>query len=305
MDDLSFPTAPTTCGFLVALPMTYEAIESALLGGPYADYVGRGALWGSPRDIWLRSFEAVATTARAVTDRVAGTGVNVRTDGTLDDLAALFRSMRVVTVVAHWRGADVSTDDIKSPSADLIAQFAGDGSKCASRLREGFPPTWRADLDRAGTERNRCSRLAELLNARMRKRPPLHEPPAGTEWHMDELTLRHENRDALDGWLKSKLKPGNRLELADGLHAPSALNAVVPSKWRGIADFSNCHSAQLINEIKQGRPDRVVISNELETNPVRRLTLLAIIYDLLARSPANYADVRFTLAKSLIRSSIN
>jgi hypothetical protein len=56
-----------------------------------------------------------------------------------------------------------------------------------------------------------------------------------------------------------------------------------------------CRAANPLNsssKIKQGRPDRIVVANERETNPVLRLAVLQVVYELLAKAPTNYASVR-------------
>ena len=88
-------------------------------------------------------------------------------------------------------------------------------------------------------------------------------------------------------------------ELADGLHSPGGIAAVVPQGWSGIADFSSCQSAQLVDIIKDDRADRIVISNERETSPIRRFGVLLATYELLASSPRNYAGVRMQIAGHL------
>jgi predicted HAD superfamily phosphohydrolase YqeG len=68
--------------------------------------------------------------------------------------------------------------------------------------------------------------------------------------------------------------------------------------WTGVADLSSCQSSQLIEQIKQGRPDRIVVANERETNPVLRLAVLQVVYELLAKAPTT-ASVRRAVAQNL------
>jgi hypothetical protein len=266
--------------------------------------VGRGALWGDAPELWSKSFAAVAAAARALAEKAACLGVRVHENATLNDLAGLFENCQVVTVVAHWRGPQISKQDIIMEPTTVIHRLAGDTCDLVVRIRGGFPVDWRDRLDALETDGARRSRLAELLDSRMSQPPALAKPPAGTEWHMDEITLRHQNRAALDAWWPEAFKTGNQLELADGLHSPEAISAIVPEHWTGVADLSNCQSAQLINEIKQYRAERIVIANELETNPLRRLSLLSVIYDLLSHREANYLDVRIAMAARMTRETL-
>ena len=95
---------------------------------------------------------------------------------------------------------------------------------------------------------------------------------------MDHSTLRHKNREWLDAWWPEAFKAGDRLELADGLHACKRVADIVPDSWSGIADCSNCQSAQLIDYIKRCRTDRIVIGNAGETNPFSRMAILGVVF---------------------------
>jgi hypothetical protein len=234
-------------------------------------------------------------------DQAGKLGVAVRENANMQDLAGLFGSRRVVTIVAHWRGPQISRRDLQIEAAVILNRMSQASGEVVHRLICGLPADWSTRLNSTQSEQERCSRLAELLDARMCRLPALASPPAGTEWHADAVTLRHMNRVALEQLWPDAIKAGNRLELADGLHSADALGAIVPEKWEGIADFSNCQSAQLIDKIKQYRSDRIVIANEGETNPVRRMELLRVVYDLLSKNQTDYASVREAMAAGMRR----
>lgn len=298
------PTPPADCGLVLALPSSIEAIERALQGGPYSDYVGRAASIGNAEAIWNRGFRAVADAVNRFAGGAARHGVFVREQATLDDLALVFSSKTVVTVVAHWRGPQISKADLLLEPSVIIERLRQDEADLPSLFREGASPNWFEWLKSSDNETVRRSRLAELLNTRLSQRPVLAPPAPGTKWCVDAITLRHENRSALERWWPSAFAPGNRLELADGLHSVDTIASVVPDQWAGIADLSNCQSAQLIDSIKrtregETREDRIVIANELETNPIRRLALLKETYNILSTGNANYAAVRIEFARLL------
>jgi hypothetical protein len=116
---------------------------------------------------------------------------------------------------------------------------------------------------------------------------------------MDLVTLHHCNRAALDAWWPEAFRAGNRLELADGLHSAEDISPAVPGSWTGIADFSNCQSAQLISAIKRYREDRIVIANELETDPRSRMAILRSVYGLVAQG-WDYVEARKRLAELIL-----
>jgi hypothetical protein len=280
--------------------MHFAAVEAAAKGGPYADYLARAASLGSARRMWEQGFGKVADAAVALASEATRLGVIVATDAGLCDLRRLFEGCAVVTVVAHWRGPEINAGDIQIEPDLVIDRLHRERSPIAALLRAGFPPNWQSSISRAANAAAQKSRLAEILDGRMRREPYIIAPPAGIDWHMDAATLRHANRTALQDWWPDAITPGNRLELADGLHAPERVVACVPRDWSGIADLSNCQSAQLIDKIKQGRPDRIVIANERETSPLRRMALLSVIYDLLSKKPCNYAQLRIALSEAMV-----
>src|SRR5262245_61445890 len=100
--------------------MDFAALERALEGGRYVDYVGRAASFGSPRRIWEHGFDKVAKAAAGLVDEAGRLGVVVAVDAGLDDLGRLFEHCAVVTVVAHWRGAEIDTADIRLPPEAIV-----------------------------------------------------------------------------------------------------------------------------------------------------------------------------------------
>src|SRR5262249_47722059 len=159
----------------------------------------------------------------------------------------------------------IALRDLRLEPPAIAERIATDAAQTAALLRQGLPARWHDTLEAVSPGRVRASRLAELLDTRLRQPPPLRLPPDGTTWEMDQSTVQHFNRSELDAWWPEAFIPGNRLELADGLHPPEVIAAWVPSAWTGVADLSSCQSSQLIEQIKQGRPDRIVVANERET----------------------------------------
>jgi len=295
-------TAPHRCGLAIALPLSREEVEAALAGGPYRDYVGRNGAVQNAKRLWNGTFADVAQAATELAGSADRLGVQVVMRATLADLGGLLAKCDVVTVVAHWRGAALSPRDLRIAPSVISERILTQTTPFATALRAGLPQHWFGSADAAGSDRRFRSRLAELLDQRLRGQPFLMPCPDGVPWHVDAVSLHHMNRDALDAAWPDAFEPGNRLELADGLHAPNALGRSVPPQWSGIVDLSNCMSAQLVSAIKQGHPERSVICNEGATDPLTRLPVLTALYGMLAREPINYIDARFRLA-TVLRSA--
>lgn len=299
--DDGVPTLPNVCGLLMALPTTLSSVQSAFAGGSYSDYVSRGGTSADAPALWKGGFAKVASAARSLSQKAAALGVMVIENATLGDVTRMFSARSVVTLVAHWRGPQVSKNDILADPGPIAYRLANEQSAFASLFRAGEAIAPHDLVGHAGTDSIRRSRLAEVIDRRLSRFPPLVPAPAGTEWSLDYLTLRHLNRAALDDWSPESFKSGNRLELYDGLHSVGSIAAAVPAEWAGIADLSNCQSAQLIQSIKGGRSDRVIIANERETNPIRRMALLTCIYDVLSRGSVSYLEARKAMAAQMVK----
>jgi hypothetical protein len=284
------------------LPLSLEDVEGALQGGPFSDYVGRSAAVGSAAAIWSGGLSRVAKAIGSLAESATEFGVRVVLNARRQDLSELFKGCRVVTVLGHWRGPEIASRDLLLPPLELARRLSAGDDECLALLGQGLRKDWLDVVAKGADDRQRRSRLAELLDERLGREPALMRPPDGASWHMDAETLRHMNRAALDAVLPDGLVPGNRLELYDGLHAPDVIAGAVPETWAGIADLSSCQSAQLIEQIKQGRSDRVVVANGRATSPLLRIAVLQVVYELLADRAQNYAEVRQGVAIELTRS---
>jgi hypothetical protein len=293
------PTPPTECELAIALPMTLASVQSALDGGAYSDYVGRGATRGDGLVLWQDAFRAVAGTALSLSRQAAALGVMVIEDATLADLDYGFSSRSVVTIVAHWRGPQITKDDVIAEPATIAHRLGEEDTDFACLFREGRPTSPFDWISKSNSDSINRARLAEKINQRLSLYPALVRPPAGTEWSLDWTTSRHVNRAAFDNWAPQSFRPGNKLELSDGLHGPDDVAAAAPTGWSGVADLSNCQSAQLIQLIKRNRGDRIVIANEYDTNPIRRMALLSAVYGVLSKGRTNYVDARSVIAIQL------
>jgi hypothetical protein len=277
----------------LALPLDQEAFFTDYNAGPERDYVRSMVRGRLAREVWAEEGLPLAELCHELLALASGLGVRTVASAQLLDIGHLVRERKVITIVAHWRGAAfVGTDFIEEPIALIEAIRSGKDPVCCDLDRR--LPSARIDQVFALPEARQCSELAEVLNdVVIRSDRPL---PGAVEKQngnvpivIDELSLRSRQRARLDAAFPSLLRPGNRVELRDGLYGPAPIAASFPEGWSGIVDFAICQSAYLAHEVKNGRPERRVITNLHEVVPGVRLRIQKELYRRLARR-GNYAN---------------
>jgi hypothetical protein len=147
--------------------------------------------------------------------------------------------LRVVTVFAHWKGADVVADDVPGTVAEFARRLTDAASGNSAELR--------AQLVAAAERRH----VVDVLNA------ALHVPEAPRDGvtevveHADSRAARR--RAEIDDLFAGLLRPGNRLELFDGMHDAAAVEAAIAPEFAGVLDLPVCHSTVIADYISWNR----------------------------------------------------
>ena len=287
--DFITPTSPVRCALAVAVPLTREAFQADLDAGDAMDFSRKELLRSKPpADAWQENGLPLATLCREVCAEAAVLGVAVVESATLEELPALFANHDVVTILGHWRGPELLGADFRVDPRTFVDRMcrSGDllGQAVADRLRGGTKQA----LERP--ERGaRAAALAELMDTLViaGDEPLPGALPLGPVL-IDRPSLQARHRAMLDAAYPDMLKPGNRVELRDGLHSATALAACLPPDWSGIADLALCQSAYVAHVVKGGRTHVRVVLNRNEVILSVRLRLLRALYGMLAEDHCNY-----------------
>jgi hypothetical protein len=227
-------------------------------------------------------------------------GVLVCAQSSLVGLSEAFRHRCVVTIVAHWRAALLVASDFVGEPAALFDAIRAGNSEVHRDLAARLDPARVRDVLASANPRMRAGNAAELLNVAVitsdHPLPGCH-PGGGEIVYRPLLEMRH--RDVLDAAFPDLLRPGNRVELRNGLHSPHAVAACIPEGWSGIVDLALCHSAVVAKAIKDGRPERRVAYSQNEVVPTIRLRIVRDLYRRLAQGERNYGQELFDIFKSL------
>lgn len=293
--DLRTPTPPGGCALAIALPLTAQAFAADLEAGPAMDY-SRGLLGVlTPEATWRDTGAPLAELVLATAAEAAAAGITVVREAGLAELGHLFAAFPVVIVVAHWRGHRLVAGDLRLPAAAIARRIMAGGDEAARGLGQHLDGDTLAEIAEGRAARPEV-RLAALLDGLVAGPSPAAttgEPAADAFWR---AACR---RTALDGWWPEAFRPGNRLELRDGLQSAEAVAAAVPEGWTGIADFAVCHSMLLAETVKAGRPERRVMMRERRLDPRFYLQLLRRAVAEIARGDRNYAAVLLALYREL------
>lgn len=288
--DLKTPTQPTDCGLAIALPLTAEEISQDIkaTNHEYAKgLVNKNS--GKTHEEIIKPIAEVALELVAIAESL---GVDVRQSATLADLKELFQSCSVVTIVAHWCGHNLRPDDLLVPPQELASKILCDTDDIAVALRERLNTSELAKIASNDASERSTEQLVNLLNKAIAS-CPLKSPnvPPNIKIIIDDVSLAAANRDLLDLWAGGTLRPGNRLELRDGLHPSNTIELQIPNEFTGIIDFAICNSIILGDTIRKGYPNRRVIMNARSVQPIPRLLILKLLYQQLLTGKYNYAQL--------------
>lgn len=290
--DLVSATPPARCALALALPLDRDTFLADYSAGSDRDYVRSMARGRLAEEAWAADGLSLAELCHELLALASGLGVGTVAAAQLPDIGRLFRDKEVVTIVAHWRGAALVPNDFTGEPTALIETIRSGKDPLCRDLARRLPPA-RIAVVLALSETRRRAGLAEVLNeAVIRSDQPLPgavEKIGNVPLVIDELSLRSRQRARLDAAFPTLLRPGNRVELRDGMYGPADIAASVPEGWSGIVDFAICQSAYLAHEVKSGRPERRVITNLHEVVPGVRLRIQKELYRQLARG-GNYAS---------------
>ena len=213
----------------------------------------------------------VAQPLRDLVAVAAGFQIAVHTRATLKSLREATTGCDTVILFAHWKGPEILSDDFIKPllPSEFMKRVEGEQAGLGRWLLEQF-----RDLE---TPR-RNFRLREYLgwvcglphrpknqNIRDIFSEAIERPSGKCRVPTDEFYQVLESdvsrgsriRDELDRMFQGLIRPGNRLELFDGLHSKEVVEAAVYEDFQGIIDLTTCTSTVLADYIARRRQQRI------------------------------------------------
>lgn len=286
-------TKPEDCVLLVALPLTQLEFEEDLVD-PTMDYVQNSLLkhWADQG----RMPEKIASYTQDLILHAQKLGVQVYPRASLMNLSDAFRSgRRVLTLLAHWKGPKVCESDLLDLDAILqhIEEKIQQDDDPVTLALKRAATSLEIDLTSLYSERERNYKvLIDIFNQMIEHETffiRAYQPNTHT-WVFKQELQSILNREILNQWLDVKIiKPGNQVELRDGLHSPTEIQALMPNPFQiEVIDFTLCKATPL----------RMIVPNSVRVataqyyrHPIIDSLMLQALYSILDQTKSHYIDV--------------
>jgi hypothetical protein len=272
---------------LVGVPCQWEEFRDWPTS---SDYLRKFAV--DPATGWRCVYNAAtAQPLAALIERARQLGVAVWQCATLESLRDATARYSVVIICSHWKGYAASCEDFtcREP-AEFLTRVARSRNAQQRWLRSRM-----AD-PRSGVHAPMERVMSAIMQFMDSNEPELDAVDAsGFAVLADVPTVRTERRDHIDGLFEGMISPGNRLELADGLHSRAEVAAHVAPTFTGILDLSACNSSVLAEHLdrRRGGNCRVVQFHDAQDPGLAAQTLLTTL-DLMATHGMPYLAARGT-----------
>jgi hypothetical protein len=295
------PNTPDEVSLLIGIALTEAGFHERVKTSDWLNRFGEPetaeAYW---RDIYL---PLIVEPMQELVAKANKLKVQV-TDGTLSEVACATNHSSVVIVMAHWRDSHVEFDDLaaglsreawrerslrhSSPLARWLTTRLEE--KPSSPLIRWLPALGKKRLDPVD-QILRKALIVELPEEAAGPQPALiRESP---------MTRAARRRAEIDSIFDGMIRPGNRLELLDGLHSKEVFEAAIAPDFDGVIDFAACTSTILADYVAHRRRNRLRLVQA--PNPIEFVGTAPIVagtLELLAGGLFSYQEAR-TNARAL------
>lgn len=277
-----------------AVPTRTTDLEDMLAGRILPDY--RGVFDDDDDHDRIRTCLApgIAEAERLI-DLAAAEGAAIFERAVLGDLASASADRELLIYFGHARGALLQAED--------IVDFAG----WEARLRSASPPAAFDPLAACISAEQAAREMSSLIvqGALL----PLLPPQARDALAGNQAMVRTVGRDLIDEFFAGTIRPGNQMEMFDGLHAPGRFVDAISPEFAGELDLTMCHSiaAAALLDIRRGDRIRHVHWDGSVTPRAQFLLVAETLRRLLAggdstppEKPPSYIAIRMDLHRALL-----
>jgi hypothetical protein len=288
---MALPGCLKDCVLVFGTPISREEFERACQRIPRADYVANLlGVDGDPEKAWHSLYATVAETAQQLIAVASALGAVVCREATLSDLAYATIHREVVILMAHFKGFDVVQEDLVGPLDRIIAAIESGSHPALAYFKQ--------------VTREPGS-LVDAFNIAVMDRKLLSYLPRPLE-DAGRLSIsvgRVLCRDLLDEAFAELIRPGNQIELFDGLHSPGAVERAIWSEFKGELDLTLCNSVALATYIDLRRRNLVRHLHWPDlVDPVPQFILIGETLRRLSRQGGSYIALRMRLETEMLQS---
>ncbi|HEY8157595.1 MAG TPA: hypothetical protein VIF10_02720 [Methylobacter sp.] len=257
-----------------------------------SDYLRRFSI--DPKGSWRLTYQDVAEAWLAIAEAASHAGMAVFENVSLSDLSLATKQFQTVVLVSHWKGPAVLPEDLtdKNPQ-EYVAKAQQAATASALCLQQAFalkPPHSMIDV---------CQIMTNFIQT----------TDAWRKHHGDDFevaaspfTIQSWNRDELDSLFGGVLmRPGNRVEFADGLYDKETVKDAVDGNFQGLLDLTTCTSTVLSDYlVRTSRARYRTVQFEKPQKPALTGLLLERTFHLYAEG-MSYSTARVQAYKDLVK----
>jgi hypothetical protein len=308
---------------LVGVPVAYAEFLSRVSGSDWLSKFNDPGLGEKKRREslfarWQSEYSVhVAEPLQDLIQTASELGMIVRTGATLESIREVTDACRVVVLYAHWKGPEIVGDDFVAPID--VRQFARRAAADQTPLGAWLRPRLthlcvdgnvshmiRRSIWDWFTSKSPSPSIRDVLSDAMSR-------AADDDWSTSdgvdcvlesEVTSLARRRDELDHLFRDLLRPGNRLELFDGLHSKEEVDSALSQSFDGVLDLTTCTSTVLADFLGRQRYQRVrTVQFPAVQEPRWAARCLQLTLRLFAEQDVPYQEAR-ALATAMMERAV-
>jgi hypothetical protein len=245
------PDSLADTGILIAVPLDrvefgQRARNSDWLGKFCPPDTSGAALEAALDERWHNAYSTlIAEPLQELVGMARCGSAEVRPQAVLPDVEILTRTKKIVILFAHWKGSEIVFDDfLHGPDIQMYLDLS---QKATSPVGK-----WIAAKLRDHSSRTGADILLDIVNDALTVSLPDEQPVSGSVME-HAATRQARRREELERLFPNLLRPGNRLEMFDGLYSKEAVESFVAPGFNGILDLATCNSSVLADYLAARR----------------------------------------------------
>jgi hypothetical protein len=254
---------------------------------------------GDPEFFWTLYEAEVTNPLNQLKSLAQKAGAQIFEDAGIQDLNLAMERFDVVVLLSHWKGPLVIQEDFLTADPQAFVSRV----KALSKAGAKGAPRWLAKKFRWGSPKV-LGKLRAILNGYIEQGELGNKSSDGLRLEAHPFTLETLRRDELDRIFSGLMRPGNRVEFADGLRSKEEVAAAVPHTFHGTFDITTCTSMVLSDCLdRSSRGAYRTVQFLAPQEPGLTCLLLGRVFELLREGGSSYLEARLQAQSDLKASA--